>query len=750
MRKCKGKGYGILILKVCLLCLLVASLFTGSMPFGVKGFDYPLYETSLKAKDWFVEIYMEMKPVVHSCLNATSWFLETGNFTSAGYVYAIRRWSLALYTMATSLMYEFTNDKQYLAETKWLIDNWLAHEGEGASYSKTWRLETRTTAHGWFYIDTAVWFAMQKLNENGYSYDVIGRIDSAINIAKYNNSTDLGWEYYYWQQTGNPTGYVVNTFMPMMWIMSYLTNKGVKDYTNAVQRIYTVLEKFRRGNEYAYNFADTIGQSHYTIVILDFLLMSKKYLPNVFNNTKIQATINSVDTETKVKSGAPMEAAILPFFAQHLGFTTGWNFNQRVVSVRADTRNQSKEKTFTKTTKELELKEFGNVFYLGQIPDVIFTLPPMTQTTYLNKYHYNFTGQLQTTAYEFTSVYSTLCNPVISGNWWTSETYAVAGGTWSAPTFDTTTNVWKSNNFAYDEKTVNFTFNKRLTNWNFSASGKVRWKLWNFKYYFDTYEHRFIFPNGTITLIPKGNYTWNVGTIFAMELTSGRDWFLFKIDNSTLIEYRGYDVSNDFGYYYTSVSSLAMWKVYTPVSLSTSYDWQTMRNNIIGMLQKIQANQMPILYDDVKPKTKGRIIHSDANISDYNDQISSQNKLSFTLSYGSGQTSTTKVYVGDKGEPKTVNGTTSWSYNSSSNILTITALHSSSTTITVRWALPGDVNNDGTVNASDLFALSQAFGSTDGPPPSADWNPDADLNKDNNINILDLYILGKNYGKTNP
>jgi len=62
--------------------------------------------------------------------------------------------------------------------------------------------------------------------------------------------------------------------------------------------------------------------------------------------------------------------------------------------------------------------------------------------------------------------------------------------------------------------------------------------------------------------------------------------------------------------------------------------------------------------------------------------------------------------------------------------------------------LMGDVNGDGTVDYDDLVLLNQAFGSTGGPPPSANWNLDADLNKDNIIDIQDLLLLGQNYGKT--
>jgi len=124
-------------------------------------------------------------------------------------------------------------------------------------------------------------------------------------------------------------------------------------------------------------------------------------------------------------------------------------------------------------------------------------------------------------------------------------------------------------------------------------------------------------------------------------------------------------------------------------------------------------------------------------------------KLVLTINSPSGTTSTTKVCVGEEGEPESVAGATSYFYDASSRILTMTAFHSSSITITVRWRLLGDLNEDGIVNATDLSLLSEAFGGTRGPPPSANWNPNADLNQDNCTDVLDLYMLSKDYGKTN-
>ena len=57
----------------------------------------------------------------------------------------------------------------------------------------------------------------------------------------------------------------------------------------------------------------------------------------------------------------------------------------------------------------------------------------------------------------------------------------------------------------------------------------------------------------------------------------------------------------------------------------------------------------------------------------------------------------------------------------------------------------GDVDNDGDVDASDLSALSEAYGSV---PSKPNWSPNCDFYRDNKIDTLELFAISKNYGKT--
>ena len=62
-------------------------------------------------------------------------------------------------------------------------------------------------------------------------------------------------------------------------------------------------------------------------------------------------------------------------------------------------------------------------------------------------------------------------------------------------------------------------------------------------------------------------------------------------------------------------------------------------------------------------------------------------------------------------------------------------------TVTVK--IPGDVNNDNSVDSIDLMQLRTAYAST---PSSGNWNPECDFNRDNIIDAADLFTLGQNYG----
>jgi len=62
--------------------------------------------------------------------------------------------------------------------------------------------------------------------------------------------------------------------------------------------------------------------------------------------------------------------------------------------------------------------------------------------------------------------------------------------------------------------------------------------------------------------------------------------------------------------------------------------------------------------------------------------------LKLTLTLSATGTSTSRIWCGDEGEPITVTGATSWSYNSSTKICTVTISHSSSKQVVLDWYPP--------------------------------------------------------------
>jgi len=190
---------------------------------------------------------------IHSRLNQTDWFLDGWNLTDDRAQMRDYRVGLSGYTYGSVVAYEVTQNPYWLAEAKWLLDGYMRVQGETwAAYNKTWRLyrQSPEAHYGWLHHDSKLFMAMAKMNEFGYSYPVVDLVDSAISVAKYNNSTDLGWEYHFPQQTGILTNYVVNAFVPIMVPMAYLTKTGIKNYTNDLKRIYHAAEKFRIGDAY--------------------------------------------------------------------------------------------------------------------------------------------------------------------------------------------------------------------------------------------------------------------------------------------------------------------------------------------------------------------------------------------------------------------------------------------------------------------------------------------------------------------
>lgn len=59
--------------------------------------------------------------------------------------------------------------------------------------------------------------------------------------------------------------------------------------------------------------------------------------------------------------------------------------------------------------------------------------------------------------------------------------------------------------------------------------------------------------------------------------------------------------------------------------------------------------------------------------------------------------------------------------------------------------IPGDINEDGTVDIFDALLAANSFNAT---PSDPNWNPAADVNGDVVVDIFDIIIIGSNFGRT--
>ena len=60
-------------------------------------------------------------------------------------------------------------------------------------------------------------------------------------------------------------------------------------------------------------------------------------------------------------------------------------------------------------------------------------------------------------------------------------------------------------------------------------------------------------------------------------------------------------------------------------------------------------------------------------------------EITYMINAATDVTSTTKIYIGSKGKPTEVSGSTSWSYSSSLKVVTVSVLHQSPADITLNW-----------------------------------------------------------------
>lgn len=682
-----------------LVCLLIP-LFL-SIP-SCRGFEYPPYTDTINVTDWFLQMIEDARIGIHSRLNQTDWFLDGWNLTDDRAQMRDYRCGLSGYTYGCVVAYEVTKNPYWLAEAKWLLDGYMRVQGETwAAYNKTWRLYRHAleSHYGWLHHDSKMFMAMAKMNELGYSYPVVDLIDSAISVAMYNNSTDLGWEYYFPDHMGTLSSYMVNTFVPIMIPMAYLTKTGVKNYTNDLKRIYYVAEKFRIGDEYKYNFVGPEVATSYSLATVSSMLCARKYVANVFNDTQLQRSINCY--------GYP---AFIPHLYVYMGVRVGVpalaqgflvsDAYLRAIRMKYDlSLNQSQEFyyqdryiLFSRYQVEWWLAGGEFLYVLGQFIGTEISLPPIQMQR--SGYYYYSSAILGNNTYLYSNPNSYLLYPCWSGGVLVSglDKYPVATEIQDIR-FNEVDNRFQAI-LPYEDSTFELTWDKYLFEFNVcrvSGTSKLPWKIMETNS-FPSYTWHLMFTNGTLFDLAPANQTISAETTFALEIDFGNSaqWFLFKLDNSTL--YQSTWSGNNNMKLTTHLSKLHSGLLSTfLVILDSPGDFERVREAVRKGLKRVEEGKSLTVPETIFPKTKGNIIHTDSNITAY-QYDTAEEKMFITLSAEIGTNSTTAIYC-DKGKPTEVliNNNKApedqtWSYDPSASILTVNATHLSTVDIVVGWS----------------------------------------------------------------
>lgn len=690
--------------KVAYIDLLLVSLlivnFVVEFP-QTSGYQFPGYDINMRK--WFLDLMNDLKKYVHSTLNASDFWLYAWNLTSQDYNFAVTRWHIAFYMAGLPKAYELTGDETYLAEAKWLADKFVAFKGAGLSGdwpSHTWKLYKRASDAGFFHCDVFVWFTEQRLNEFGWGdYDVISQVEMAISMATViNNSTDLGWAYNYPTSISpDLSNYVVNTFAPMLFLLSYLTSRGVKDYSGDIQRIYYSIEKFRLDDKYKYAFTDTAASLPYTLVTLEYILLANAFTPSLINSTKIKRTLDSLsfaevqNRKDRCITGIDTLMAInqsIPFTNPYLNRTIWRTYD----TSHDEVANYLYKKSHFIMSKRVELGDIGEIVvplsFLTSLSVEKFETPAMST---ISNYRIITTVLDVNTRRFFTS-------PKVIRWEWSTRLYvqltSAADGL-KIEGFDKQRNVFVGK-AQVGTSNVTITWDKlgKNINWTRAPQGFFL-EVLGMRGIFQAlgYTVSWVFPNRTITQVAMHNGEVEADEVFAIEwyrfFDGAAGWALCKTNNATY-EKRVFTTTtvndslslesyiNSFQGYVISLAPLS-------ISVSNALVLNFMRNRIITALQRLESDLEPVIPELIAVKTYKKVIHSDAEVYNYNELYRS---LSFALFASPGTNNTAYVYCGDQGEPVSVSGASSWSYDVTSKTLVVNVIDSYPVTITLDWTPP--------------------------------------------------------------
>lgn len=662
------------LLTACAFSLLFLPLLPFFMP-QVRAFSSELETNSTV----FMQKFQTLYDYVHYALNTTDFSLHHWNLNPSAVDYAWERWTLTHFTLYLTFAYEITSDTQYLFEAKYFVENLDSH----LDSSDALEIYPKTGWGGWLYADASLLWAKQKLNEYGFgSYNITGKISDIIGFASVDNSIDLGWYYTYTSENGDQT---LNTWTWFMMFLSYATWKNIGDYTDEVERIYHYMETARQSDDlYAYNIGDTQSNPPYSATVILAMMVARHFIPDGnFNNTKTQLSINAL-ANSALTGGSPeigamsyWDSGIWTMPEQHL-----ISLKNTAENYRYDVKNPWNGWSFSDNGRDVSLSPLL-IFGLSQM-----ATPSLSWGGYYEKGDYgyilNFTSNWNRTRIE--GMYTWFDSVRLSAPW-----YSLGAITKFSSLLYNSTGEYYEGQYTYSGNTLTEKWYKDMrkvvlerTDTNngsykdrFGTGDKSSQLLYLHFVNGSFYNMSSLSLSTTITVTDSQYFAFQI-----YQRGSFHYYVIYKTNNESLyINVEGNQVILMPMIYSTYVE-------YAPFKFGP-YNNTDVKNIQTWLLSNYSQgkNVWNEPFSTPEGMAKWQLEHfSDISVYTNKNMTSSsygKNKLSITVFAPSGETSTTKVYCGSKGEPTSVSGASSWSYDNETKTATINVLHNGSIEVTV-------------------------------------------------------------------
>lgn len=185
---------------------------------------------------------------------------------------------------------------------------------------------------------------------------------------------------------------------------------------------------------------------------------------------------------------------------------------------------------------------------------------------------------------------------------------------------------------------------------------------------------------------------WDSGTDLGSVSSGNHIPSLTLIGNDRLVVFHYYSGVTSYLLYVDGVvSSWQSWVTNSQYGLCLQSTYSVTSNNDVGYANNNPSDPFQIYFAYLEVvNIFPLLLVSDGSLSGIRDR---SYELSFTVLGSTGNTSTTTIYSAGRGAPGEVTGVASYSYDSGSDVLTVTVTHSSDEVVVIRWgsAIPSNV-----------------------------------------------------------